>query len=64
MLDFKRRGITPFAKTSTPPKGRSGGDRNSMPISVGNGSVASSATDFGENHVLKKRPNRLDELLK
>jgi len=62
MMDFKRRGISPFAKTTTP-KGWSGGDRNSMPIPNGSGNVASSATDFGGNQLLKKRPNRLEELL-
>jgi hypothetical protein len=65
MLDFKRRGIFPFVKNSTTPRGRSGGDRNTMPIPNESGSVASRAMGFsGNQHQLKKRPNRLEEHLK
>lgn len=67
MMHLKWRdggGILAPVKASKTPKGRSGGGRDSMPIPDGNGSVASGATDFGERSRLKRRPNRLDELLK
>lgn len=66
MMKLKRGGgggILAPVRTSTAPKGRSGGGRDSMPIPGGSGNVASNATDFGENQ-LKKRPNRLEELLR
>lgn len=63
MNNVKRGGKFALVRTSAKLKGRTGGGRDSMPNSCDNGSLIS-ATEFGQNQLLKKRQNHLEELLK
>jgi len=62
MKNAKRGGKFALVRTSAKLKGRTGGGRDSMPNSCDNGSLVS-ATEFGQNQLLKKRQNHLEELL-